>query len=102
MSTKTKYEEYKETMVPLWAWTVHILCKIMIGVIKRRRLQKSNEDVNRMGRITSQNKLSILDTTKEELKKPIPNDSQETITKELTGAGTTTSTDTKLGAGEAQ
>ena len=40
------------TMILLWAWTVYIICKIMIRVIKRRRLKKSNEGVNKMGRIT--------------------------------------------------
>ena len=37
-------------MILLWAWTVYNLCKIMMGVIKRRRFQKSNEDVNKIGR----------------------------------------------------
>ena len=55
-----------------------------------------------MGRITTQNQRSIMDTNKDELKEPIPNDSQGSIAIGMTGAGTTTSTDTKVGAGETQ
>ena len=49
-------------------WTVHILCKIMIGATKRRRIQKPNKGANKMKRITKQNQRPILDTNKEELK----------------------------------
>ena len=90
----------KLTMIPLWAWTVYILCKIMIGAIKGRRIQKSNQGVNKMRRITKQNQRPIMDTNKEELKRPTVNDSQGTIATGTTGAGTTTSHDTNLGAGK--
>ena len=72
----------------------------MIGDIKRRRIQKSNEDGNKTGRITKQNQRQIMDTNKEALKKPTANNSQEIIATGTTGAGTTTSNDTNLGAGE--
>ena len=95
-------QETKLSMVPLWAWTVYILCKIMMGVTKRRRFQKSNEDVNKMGRITTQNQRPIMDTNKEELTEPLPNNSQGTIATGMTGAGIKISTDTKVGAGKTQ
>ena len=83
-------------MFLLWAWTVYLLCRIMMGVIKRRRLLKSNKAVNKMESITPQNQWSITDTNKEKLNEPIPNDGQETIATGTTGRRTTISTDTKL------
>ena len=55
-----------------------------------------------MGSITTQNQKLITDTNKEELKEPLPNNSQGTNATGTMGAGTTTSTDTKLGAGKTQ
>ena len=55
-----------------------------------------------MGSITTHNQRPIPDTGNEELKEPIPNDIQGTITTETTGAGITSPTDAKLGAGETQ
>ena len=92
----------KLIMLLLWAWTVYLLCKIMIVIIKRRRVLKSNEAVNEMGGITPQTKRPITHSNKEELKEPIPNDDQGTIASGTTGTLTTASTDTTLGAGETQ
>ena len=55
-----------------------------------------------MGRITKQNQRPIMDTNKEELKKPTVNNSQGTIATGTTVTMTTASTDTKLGASEKQ
>ena len=87
-------------MFLLWAWTVYLLCTIMMGVIKKRRLLKSNEAFNKMGSITPQNQQSRTDTNKEKLKKPIPDDGQGTITTGTKRTRTTTSTDIRLRAGE--
>ena len=92
----------KLTMFLLYAWTGYLLCKIMMEVIKRRRLLKSNEAFNKMGSIIPQNQRSISDTNNEKLKKSIPNDGGGTITAKTKGTRTTTSTDTRLGAGETQ
>ena len=51
-------------------------------------------------RITKQNQRPIMDTNKEELKKPTANDSQGTIATGTRGAGTPPSYDTNLVTGE--
>ena len=60
-----------------------------MGVIKRKRLLKSNEAVNKMESINPQNQQSITDTNKEKLKEPIPNDDQGTIATGTKGKKTT-------------
>ena len=66
----------KVTMLLLWAWIGYLLCNIMMGVIKRRRLLKSDKAINKMNIITQQNQRSITDTNKEALKEPILNTCQ--------------------------
>ena len=90
----------KLTMFLLWAWTVYLLCKIMMGVIKRRRLLKSNKAVNKMESLTPQIQQSITGTNKDKLKEPVLNNGQRTIATGTTGTRTTPSTDIKLRAGE--
>ena len=63
-------------MLLLWAWTVYLLCKIMMGVIKRRRFMKSNVAVNEMKSVTQQTQRPISHTNKDKLKKPMLNDGQ--------------------------
>ena len=87
-------------MLLRWIWTVYLLCKIIMGVIKRRRLLKSNKALNEIGSITPQTQRPITHTNKEESKEPMPNDNQGAIATGTTGIMTTTSTDTKLGAGK--
>ena len=55
-----------------------------------------------MGGISPKKQRSISDTNNEKLKKPILNDDQRIITTETKGTRTTSSTDTRLGAGETQ
>ena len=76
---------------------MYLLCKIMRRVIKRRRLLKPNKAVNEMENTTPHTQRPIMNTNKEGLQVPIPNDDQGTIATETTGTMTTTSTDTKLG-----
>ena len=78
-------------------WTVYLLCKIMMGVIKRRRLLKSNEAVNEMESITPQTQQPITHTNKEGFQEPRPNNDQGTIATKTTGTMKTTSTDAKPG-----
>ena len=89
----------KVIMLLLWAWTIYLLCTIIIGVIKRGRLLKSNKAVNEKGSITPQIQRLITYTNNEELKEPTPSDNQGTIATGTTGTMTKTSTDTKLGTG---
>ena len=74
----------------------------MMGIIKRKRWLKSNEAFNKMGGVSPQNQRSTLDTNNGKLKKSIPNDGQRTITTETKETRKTTSTDTRLEAGETQ
>ena len=89
-------------MFLLWTWTIYLLYEIMMGVIKRRRLLKSNKAINKMERITTQTQLPITYTDKEDLKEPIPNDDEGTITTGKMGTMTTTSTVIKLGPAKIQ
>ena len=52
----------KVTMLPLCAWTVYPLCKIMMGVISRRRLLKPNKAINEMGDANPQTQRPITHT----------------------------------------
>ena len=92
----------KLKMFLLCPWTVYLICKIMMGVIKRKGSLKSNESFNKMGGISLQNQRSISDTNNEKVKKQKPNDGQRTIATEIKGTRTTASTDTRLGAGKTQ
>ena len=92
----------KMTLVLICAWTVCIICKIMEGVIKRKRWLKSNKTLNKMRGSSPQNQRSILDTNNCKLKKPIPNDGQRSIRTETKEIRTITSTDTRLGAAKTQ
>ena len=48
----------KLTMIPVVSWIVYILCKMMIGAIKKRRMKKVDRVVNKIGGITKQNQWS--------------------------------------------
>ena len=78
-------------MIPVVSYTAYVLCKMMIGA---RRIKKVNGVVNKIVRITEQNQWS------KELDKPTANDSRETTATGRTGAGTTPSNDTNLRAGK--
>ena len=81
---------------------VYIICKVVKGVIRRKRWPKSNKAFSKIRSTNSKNQQPILDTNNCKLKRPIPNDDQRIIATKTKEMRTITSTDTRLGAGEIQ